>query len=94
MLIACEAKETNKHLIPAVVHVDNTCRVQTVTEKYNKRFFKLIKEFYKLTNIPVVLNTSFNVKGQPIVNNPIEAIKTFRKTNIDVLAIGKIIAIK
>lgn len=94
MLIACNVNKNNKHLIPAVVHIDNTCRVQTVRKIYNERFYKLIKEFYKITDIPVVLNTSFNIKGQPIVNNPMEAIKTFRSTNIDVLAIGKIIAIK
>ena len=88
MLIACNVQKKNKRLIPAVVHVDNTCRVQTVKKKINKKFYKLIEEFYNITNIPVLLNTSFNIKGQPIVNSPDDAIKTFLNTNIDTLAIG------
>ena len=94
MLIACKALKKYKKLIPAVVHVDNTCRVQTVKKEINLKFYKLINEFYKITNIPVVLNTSFNVKGQPIVNTPEDAIKTFLSTNIDVLAIGDYISFK
>lgn len=91
MLIACKALKKNKKFIPAVIHVDNTCRVQTVKKKMNIKFYKLIEEFYKITNIPVLLNTSFNVKGQPIVNTPEQAIKTFLSTNIDTLAIGNYI---
>jgi carbamoyltransferase len=94
MLIACKALKKYKKLIPAVVHVDNTCRVQTVKKEINLKFYKLINEFYKITNIPVVLNTSFNVKGQPIVNTPEDAIRTFLSTNIDVLAIGDYISFK
>ena len=74
-------------MIPAVVHIDDTCRVQTVNKNFNEKFNNLLEEFYKLTNIPVLLNTSFNVKGQPIVNTPKQAIDTFQNTNIDVLAI-------
>lgn len=88
MLIATTVKKEKKNLIPAVVHIDNTCRVQTVKREINKKFYDLIEEFYKLTNIPVLLNTSFNIKGQPMINNPYEAIKTFIKTRIDVLVIG------
>ncbi len=94
MLIACKATKKYKKLIPAVVHIDNTCRVQTVKKKNNLKFYKLINEFYKITNIPVILNTSFNVKGQPIVNTPEDAIRTFLSTNIDVLAIGDYISVK
>lgn len=85
MLIACKAKNKNKNKIPAVVHVDNSCRVQTVTNKSNPFFYKLIKNFYKHSGIPVILNTSFNIKGQPIVNDSLDAIKCFKKYNIDVL---------
>ncbi len=88
MLIACQVKENKKNKIPAVVHVDGSCRVQTVSKKTNLKFYKLIKEFYKYTSIPVILNTSFNVKGQPIVNTPTQAIDTFLGTNIDILVIG------
>jgi len=91
MLIATTVKKNKKKMIPAVVHVDDTCRVQTVSEKSNLKFFKLINSFYKLTKCPVVLNTSFNVKGQPIVNTPEEAIETFLNTRIDYLIIDNFI---
>ncbi len=88
MLIATKVKSNKKNIIPAVVHIDNTCRVQTVKKKINERFYRLIESFYKLTKVPVLLNTSFNIKGQPIVNSPKEAIETYKTTNIDILAIG------
>ena len=88
MLIASKVKINMKNKIEAIVHVDDTCRVQTVTKKSNKRFYNLLKEFNSITNIPVLLNTSFNVKGQPIVNNPSDAISCFLKYKIDLLAIG------
>ena len=62
--------------------------MQTVNKNSNEKFYKLLQEFKSLTNIPVLLNTSFNIKGQPIVNSPRDAIETFRSTKIDVLAIG------
>ena len=88
MLIATKVIDDKKNKIPAVVHIDNTCRVQTVSEESNKKFYKLLNEFNILSKVPVLLNTSFNVKGQPIVNTPTEAIDTFLNTNIDVLCIG------
>ncbi len=91
MLIACNAKKEYEKKIPAVIHVDKTCRVQTVSEKTNLVFYNVLKNFKKLTNCSVLLNTSFNVKGQPIVNNYKDAIKTFRKTKIDILFIDKFI---
>ena len=94
MLIACQVKKNKKNVIPAVVHVDGTCRVQTVKKEINKKFHDLVEEFNKLTNVPVILNTSFNIKGQPIVNTPDEAINNFKTTKIDVLALGNFIAIK
>ena len=80
--------------IPATVHVDGTSRVQTVSVKTNKKFYNLIKEFNLKSGVPVVLNTSFNIKGQPIVNNPKDAIDCFLKYNIDYLAIGNYIVKK
>ena len=94
MLIASKVKEDKKEIIPAVVHIDKSARVQTVNKNSNKRFYKLLKEFYDLTNIPVLLNTSFNVKGQPIVNDPRDAIETFKKTKIDILSIGNFLLTK
>lgn len=94
MLMACKIKRDKKKIIPAIIHVDGTCRVQTVKKEINVKFYNLIKEFYKISGVPVLLNTSFNVKGQPIVNTPLEAIETFKSTNIDVLALGEFLLIK
>lgn len=88
MLIACKVKKSKAAKIPAVVHVDNSCRVQSVSKKTNLKFWKLINEFKKLTNIPVILNTSFNVKGEPMVNDVKDALRCFKKYNIDFLVIG------
>ena len=77
--------------IPAVVHVDGTSRVQTVAEKDNPTYYHLIKEFYKLTGIPIVLNTSFNVREEPIVCTPFQAVATFYESGLDCLAIGDFI---
>jgi len=81
-----DAKSINSYKIPSVVHVDNTSRVQSV--KKDQFYYRLIKSFYNKSNIPVLLNTSFNVNGEPIVNTPEEAIKCFLNTEIDNLSIG------
>ncbi len=94
MLIAVKVKSKKVSEIPAVVHVDNSARVQTVNKTDNPKFRNLIESFYEETKCPVLLNTSFNVKGQPIVNSPEDAIDCFLSTNIDILAIGDFVAIK
>lgn len=94
MLIAVTVKSEKISEIPAVVHVDNSARVQTVNKTDNPKFRNLIESFYEETKCPVLLNTSFNVKGQPIVNSPEDAIDCFLSTNIDILAIGDFVAIK
>jgi carbamoyltransferase len=94
MLIACDAKLEKKQEIAATVHTDNTCRVQTVGEDNNYRFRKLLEAFYEDSGVPVLLNTSFNVKGQPIVNTPEEAINCFKSTAIDSLILGDYILSK
>ena len=91
MLIACKAKKATMKEIPAVIHVDNSCRVQTVSKNTNLGFYKLLESFKRLTKCSVLLNTSFNVKGQPIVNSLEDAINTFQNTNIDILFIDKFI---
>jgi len=88
MLIATKATESRKEQIPAVVHVDDTCRVQTVTPEDNSEFRRLLEAFFERTGCPVLLNTSFNVKGQPIVNSPQQAVDCFLSTEIDLLVIG------
>ena len=80
--------------IAATVHVDQTCRVQTVHAASHPRFHALLREFEKRSGIPVILNTSFNVKGQPIVETPREAVDCFLSTNIDILALEDYLLIK
>lgn len=79
-------KGKSKH-VPATTHIDDTARIQTVTEEINPRYYKLIKEFFKLTNVPILLNTSFNGKNEPIVETPSNAFKCFQKNNIDILVL-------
>lgn len=94
MLIACQAKQDKIESIAATVHVDGSCRVQSVRPELNARFYELLSAFHSKTGCPVLLNTSFNVKGQPIVNTPEQAVQCFLSTNIDVLVIGDYVAEK
>ncbi len=80
-------KDKMRPLIAAITHQDGTCRIQTVSRS-DGRYYLLIKEFEKLTGIPVILNTSFNLRGEPIVESPQQAIKDFLKTGMDYLVIG------
>ena len=73
--------------IPGVTHVDGTARIQTLTRDFNERYYDLINEFYRQTNIPMLLNTSFNCQ-EPIVETPLQAYETFIKTGLDMLVIG------
>ena len=81
-------KEWRKR-IPAVVHFDNTARLQTVTEEINKPFYKLISAFHKITEVPILVNTSFNLNGEPNVENPRDAIRTFFSCGLDYLLLGQ-----
>jgi carbamoyltransferase len=81
-----KVRSSKQSLIPAVVHTDGTGRLQTVDGKYNKDYYNLIKEFYKLTKVPIVLNTSFN-ENEPIVRNPEQAIECFLRTKMDLLVL-------
>ena len=74
--------------IPAVTHVDYTSRIQTVTENTNKRYYDLILKFKEKTGFPLLVNTSFNVRGEPIVNSPTDAFNCFMGTELDYLVIG------
>jgi len=89
MLLAAYVKPGKGELVPAITHVDNTARVQTVTRDVNAPYYDLIKAFDKRTGIPMVLETSFNVAGEPIVETPEDAIKCFLSTDIDVLCIDR-----
>jgi carbamoyltransferase len=80
-------KTDKRDLIPAVTHVDGTGRLQTVSKNINPKYYRLIEAFYKLTGIPLVLNTSFN-ENEPIVNTPEDALNCFLRTKMDVLVMG------
>jgi carbamoyltransferase len=94
MLLTTTVKEDWRNKIPAVVHIDNSARHQSVTEKNNPKFYSLIKKFYEKTNVPVLLNTSFNGPKEPIVETPKEAINTFLENNLDYLVINNFIISK
>ena len=83
MLIAKPVRPEWRDKIPAIVHVDGTARVQTVREQTNPMLYRLLKEFEALTGVPVLINTSFNIKGEPIVETPEDAVACFLNTGID-----------
>jgi len=90
MLLNARVKEDKKKAIPAVTHVDGTARIQTVNQKQNKRYYSLINEFYKITKVPVIIDTSFNIDG-PIAETPEDALECFVNSEIDYLCIGDFI---
>jgi carbamoyltransferase len=87
MLIAKAVRAEWRDRIPGIVHVDGTARVQTVREATNPKLYRLLKEFEGLTGVPVLINTSFNVKGEPIVETPQDAVICFLTTGIDILVL-------
>lgn len=90
MNIVASVKEDKKNLIPAVVHIDGTCRVHTVSKNFNKKYFDLLSKFFEFSKIPVLLNTSFNI-NEPIVSTPNDAIKTFLNSDVDYLILENFI---
>jgi len=94
MLRVYPIKLEKRDVIPAACHVDGTGRVQTVSKKTNPTFHKLIEAFEKLTGVPIIINTSFNVQGEPIVCTPEDAIKCFLGTKMDVLVLNDLLVIK
>jgi len=96
MLLVCQVKDDvqKNRPIPAVTHVDGSARVQTVTREAHPEFYDLIHEFDRQTGCPVIINTSFNVRGEPIVCSPDDAYLCFMRTNMDVLVLGNQILLK
>jgi carbamoyltransferase len=88
MLYVVGVKESKREVIPAITHVDGTGRLQTVRKEFNPKYYRLIETFGQATGVPVVLNTSFNLKGEPIVNSPEEAFDTFSRSGMDTLVLG------
>ena len=88
MLLALSVRPDRRESVPAITHVDGSARVQTVTEEANPLFYRLIDCFDKLTGVPMVLNTSLNIRGEPIARTPEDAIRCFVKSGLDVLVIA------
>ena len=93
MILSFDATPKAQELMPAVVHVDGTVRPHTVS-KNGSRYRRLLEEFYTRTGVPGVLNTSLNVRGEPIVENPDQLVDFFLKTNVDAIVAGTCIALR
>ena len=87
-LFGIDLLNIKKSEIPAVTHVDYSARIQTVSEENNSLYYKLLKKFKENTGCPVLINTSFNIRGEPIVNTPEDAFKCFMGTELDILVVG------
>ena len=94
MLMVTPVLEHSKSAIPAVTHVDGSARLQTVVQSTNPRYHALISAFGEATGVPVILNTSFNLRGEPIVNTPEEAFSTFARSEMDALVLDRTIIYK
>lgn len=90
MMFAVDCKKDKRHLIPAILHVDGTCRLQTVTKDQNLHFYNLIEAFYHKTEVPTILNTSFNLAGEPLVETFANAIDTLKRSEIEYLYLPEI----
>ncbi len=88
MVITFNCKELMQERCPAIVHLDNTARPQLITRKINESYYKILKEYKKLTGLPTIVNTSFNMHEEPIVCTPEDAIRSFKQGHLDYLAIG------
>src|SRR5262249_36592923 len=89
MLYVVDVRHDKRAVIPAITHVDGTGRLQTVRRELSPKYYRLIETFGQSTGVPVVLNTSFNLKGEPIVNTASEAFQTFIRSGMDVLVLGE-----
>lgn len=91
MLYVVPVKKEKRKIIPAVTHIDGSARPQLVYQEHSPRYWKLINKFYQKTDVPLILNTSFNLKGEPIVNSPDDAFRTFSKSEMDLLVLENFI---
>ena len=94
MIMVYDVLPEKRDQVPAITHVDGTGRVQSVSKQHNPKYYRLIEEFEKLTGVPIVLNTSFNIRGQPIVHRPEQAIECFLTTGMDALFLGDYVLTK
>ena len=94
MMYAVELQDKAIGEIPAITHVDGTCRIQTVTKEQNENYYNLINEFYKLSGVPILFNTSFNLGGEPLVENLRDGITTLYKSKLEYMylpEVGKLV---
>ncbi len=94
MLYVTNVREEKRDILPAITHVDGTGRLQTVRKDTNPKYYKLIETFGDATGVPVLLNTSFNLKGEPVVNTPAEAFSSFSASGMDLLVLGNYLVTK
>jgi len=94
MLYVVNVKDNKRDIIPAITHVDGTGRLQTVNRTTNPLYYNLIRRFGEATGVPLLLNTSFNLKGEPIVNTPEEAFSTFCRSGMDMLVLDHCVITK
>jgi carbamoyltransferase len=87
-IVGLDKRSVQRSTIPAVTHVDGTARVQTVSADVNPKFHELLTRFKEITGCPILVNTSFNVRGEPIVNTPEDAFRCFQGTGLEVLVVG------
>ena len=90
MMYAVELQDKAIGEIPAITHVDGTCRIQTVSEEQNKHYYDLINEFYKLSDVPVLFNTSFNLAGEPLIETLHQAIEMLYKSQLEYLYLPEV----
>jgi carbamoyltransferase len=94
MVLTGQVRPEKRAVIPAVTHVDGSARPQTVEKEVNSLFWRVIDEFAKRTGVPVILNTSFNLRGEALVNTPTDAVRTFFSSGMDALVIGNFLVEK
>ena len=94
MLKVCDVRPEKRSIIPAITHVDGSARLQTVRKDINPLYHSLLTKFGELSKVPVLLNTSFNVMGEPMVESPVDAIRCFYSTGLDALAVGNYLLVK
>ena len=83
MMYAMDCKPGVKEKIPSIIHVDGTCRIQTVTREQNEHYYNLIEKFYERTGVPIIFNTSFNLGGEPLVETLDDAVRTLANSDIE-----------
>jgi carbamoyltransferase len=94
MLLVTQIPEDKREVIPAVSHVNGSGRLQTIRREWNPRYYRVVEKFGGATGVPVLLNTSFNLRGEPIVNTPSDALNTFSKSGIDLLVLDRFLVRK